>query len=66
MIGTYKTYEIPNEKALLKCKRVIWRGLFNRTEGIGVNKKIFISVNIQGFNRIKRAYPFMKIKEVVD
>lgn len=66
MISTYKTYHIPNEKALLKCKRVIWRGLFNRTEGMGTNKKIFISVNIQGLKRIKRAYPFMKITEVQD
>jgi len=61
--GNYRTYEVFSQKAIERCRRVIWRGLFNATEGEGKNKRYFVYVNLKGFVRIKNNYPSMTLIE---
>lgn len=63
MTGTYKTYEVFSSKSIEKCRGVIWRGLFNNTEGEGNKKRYFVYINLQGLVRITKQHPKMTIIE---
>ena len=63
-MSTYKSYEVNNLEALNKCKRAIWQGVFNRTEGEGKNKRFFIRVNDKTLSKIKKKHPFMVLAEI--
>ena len=60
----YKSYEVPSARSIQKIKYVLWRGLLHCSEGEGKNKRFFIRTTEHDVKRIKKHFPFMKIKEI--